>query len=235
MNDHSAVRYIKTQLSEISTHLANEIHFGKYRYETFGKQIEEPVTEIVKKLLEKGKIIKGENDIEISENKNQFPDIRLNLDQVIAIEIKSGCHSKKKKKKWEKTKNSNNDLGTLNSWPKKFKQYDGNNIYYLFIEYDVNHATKVIEIKNITLELFYKYVGINRDGMLKYREKDGNLRPRDFDQKAQINSFEEFNKLFVKTVIYRSKRIITKHLKSLSKLEQKKLLENIYKRKLELF
>jgi hypothetical protein len=65
---------------------------------------------------------------------------------------------------------------------------------------------------------FYKFLGLNKDGLLKYREKDGNLRPKNFDEISPVKSFDQFKKLFKKTVIYRSRRIIKKHqtiLKSL--------------------
>ena len=90
----------------------------------------------------------------------------------------------------------------------------------LAIEYKSGNVTK--EITDIQIAPFYKFIGLNRVGLLSYREKDGNLRPKDLFGESQITSFEQFNRLFKKTIIYRSKRIIKKHRLILKSLRSKK-------------
>ena len=91
----------------------------------------------------------------------------------------------------------------------KIKKYGNENIYYIFIVYKIDNRNK--SIIDVQIAPFYKFLGLNSDGLLKYREKDGNLRPKDFDEISPIKSFGQFKKLFEKTVIYRSRRIIKKH------------------------
>lgn len=100
-------------------------------------------------------------------------------------------------------------MGTLNEWPNKLKKFKGENIYYIFVTYNFNDTIK--EILNVEIAPFYHFLGVNSDGFLKYREKDGNLRPKDFGTKPPIETLKQFEQLFNKTIIYRSKRIIKKH------------------------
>ena len=102
-------------------------------------------------------------------------------------------------------------MGTLNDWPNRIKKFGGKNIYYVFIVYNFNEKTK--DIQNIEIAPFYSFLGLNKAKLLKYREKDGNLRPKDFDINSPIKTLEQFERLLNKTVVYRSKRIIKKHRK----------------------
>ena len=137
----------------------------------------------------------------------------------MAIEYKSGNEIKLEKGKWTSCKNSNNDMGTLNNWLSKIKKFGNENIYYVFVIYKFNNVTK--EITDVQIAPFYKFIGLNKVGLLSYREKDGNLRPKDLFGESQITSFEQFNRLFKKTIVYRSKRIIKKHRLILKSLRSK--------------
>lgn len=183
----------------------------KFKYETFGKEIEEYVTpELIALFTETG-FIDSNADYKIAENKNAFPDFILHTNKPLGIEIKSGNHSKKAGNRWVGANNSQNDLGTLNSWPKKLRQFEGENIFFIFIEYNFNNVErKIVDIK---IDHFYNFLGLQKNGLLKYREKDGNLRPKNFDEVSPITTFEQFNELFTKTVVYRSLRIIKRHRK----------------------
>ena len=100
-------------------------------------------------------------------------------------------------------------MGTLGEWPKRIIKFGGKNIYYIFVIYEFDEKTK--QVKNIEIAPFYEFLGLNKARVLKYREKDGNLRPKNFDAKPPIKTFEQFEQLLNKTVVYRSKRIIKKH------------------------
>ncbi len=100
-------------------------------------------------------------------------------------------------------------MGTLSDWPKKINRFGGENIYYIFVIYSFDEETK--QVQSIEIAPFYEFLGFNKARFLKYREKDGNLRPRDFDAKPPIKTLEQFEKLLEKTVIYRSRRVIKKH------------------------
>lgn len=200
----------------IFDYLKKIIKNNSFNYRTFGVDVEPHISSVLVEIFKKNKFIKSEKDYIIAPDKNYFPDFELKLSQPLAIEYKSGSKVKLSKGKWIKCNNSNNDMGTLNTWLQKIKKYGDENIYYIFIVYKIDSQTK--NIVDVQIAPFYKFLGLNKDGLLKYREKDGNLRPKDFDEIPPIKSFGQFKKLFQKTVIYRSRRIIKKHrtiLKSL--------------------
>jgi hypothetical protein len=192
---------------------------SSFNYRTFGVDIESYISDILIKIFKKNNFIKNKRDYKLAPDKNYFPDFELKTTPSLAIEYKSGNEIKLEKGKWVICKNSNNDMGTLNTWLTKIKKFGSENIYYVFVIYKLNNITK--EITDIQIAPFYKFIGLNRAGLLSYREKDGNLRPKDFFEKSPINSFEQFNKLFKKTIIYRSKRIIKKHRLILKSLRSK--------------
>lgn len=210
---------------QVLKHLKDVIKKHRFSYRTFGTEIETFVTDKLVEVFTRAGFVKRKTDYQIAENKNVFPDFILNSKPPLAIDIKSGNHSKKSKGKWAACKNSNNDMGTLNMWSKKIKEFEGENIYYLFIEYNFNDREE--EIINVKIAPFYKFLGLNRQGLLKYREKDGNLRPKNFNALSPIVSLSKFNQLFSKTVIFRSKRITKKHWNKIPKGEREKFLEEL--------
>jgi len=225
MSNKQAKQYLIQSVDQIVRHLQQTIKQHRFNYRTFGTEIEDFVTDKLVEILEKGSFIKTKNDYKIARTKNDFPDFTLKSNPYLALEIKSGNRSKISKGQWTTCKNSNNDMGTLNRWFKKIKQFGSENIYYLFIEYNFND--KVQEIINVKIAPFYNFLGLNREGLLKYREKDGNLRPKDFSASSPIQSIKQFNHLFSKTVIFRSKRITKKHLKNIPEKEREKFLEEL--------
>ena len=190
-------------------YLKNVIENNSFNYRTFGIDIEPYISSALIEVFKKKGFIKSEKDYFIAPDKNYFPDFELKTSPLLAIEYKSGNKTKLFKGKWIECKNSNNDMGTLNTWLKKIKKFGDNNIYYIFIIYKISDKDK--NITDVQIEPFYKFIGLNKKGLLKYREKDGNLRPKDFNEPSLIKSFKQFEDLFEKTVVYRSKRIIKKH------------------------
>ncbi len=193
----------------ISSYLKKVVKEHNFNYKTFGVDIEPYLSSVLIDIFRKSHFIKSEKDYKLAPNKNYFPDFELRSSISLAIEYKSGNKVKFFNGKWINCKNSNNDMGTLNTWLKKIKKFGKNNIYYIFVIYKINDKNK--EILEVQIAPFYKFMGKNKAGLLSYREKDGNLRPKDFDRPPFFKSFEQFDKLFKKTIIYRSKRIIKKH------------------------
>lgn len=189
--------------------LKEVIKQNTFNYRTFGIDIEAYLSDILVKLFKENGFITKNGDYVLAPHKNYFPDFTLKISPCLAIEYKSGNKSQSKDGKWISVKNSENDMGTLNEWPKKIDSFGCDNIYYIFIIYNFNDHIK--EILDVQIDPFYKFIGINKDGFLKYREKDGNLRPKDFDSRSPITSAQEFLKLLGRTNIYRSERIIKKH------------------------
>lgn len=213
----TAAEVLLSSKRQILEYLNNILKSKGFRYETFGKDIEDHLVDVLVRIFTKSDFIKSKSDYTVARNKNDFPDFILNTKPPIAIEFKAGNRSRQKGGKWVNIKNSANDMGTLNSWPSKLKKFPTKNIYGIFVIYDFNDKSKVIH--DIEIDYFYKFLCITKKKILSYREKDGNLRPRDFNTKCKIENPEEFEKLLVKTGIYRSKRIIKKHQKNINELK----------------
>ena len=226
MNNTKCKEYLVNSRAEILTYIQDVVQDNDFNYRTFGTEIEGYVTDKLVEIFSRGGFIKSEIDYKVASNKNEFPDFTVNCAGApFAIEIKSGNHSKMSRKKWSTCNNSNNDLGTLNVWQDKLDKFGGENIYYLFIEYNFNdREERVFDVK---VGPFYTFLGLNKQGLLKYREKDGNLRPKDFDAISPINSLQQFQNLFGRTIIFRSKRIIKKHWKELPNEEKEILLNEL--------
>jgi hypothetical protein len=204
-----ATRILKASRRFILNSLRRVIINRTFNYRTFGTEIEDYLSDILVEIFKKRRIIKTDKDYALAPDKNYFPDFELKVKPPLAIDYKTGNASKLSDGKWVNCKNSNNDLGTLNSWPKKIKKFGGDNIYYIFVVYNFNTNQK--KIVDVQIAPFYEFVGLNRVGVLRYREKDGNLRPKDFFVRPLISSFTKFSNLLEKTIAFRSKRIIIKH------------------------
>lgn len=89
------------------------------------------------------------------------------------------------------------------------EKFGGDNIYYIFVIYNFNDQVK--KVLNVEVAPFYQFIGLNKRKVLKYREKDGNLRPKDFGTEPPIKTLKQFEELLSKTIVYRSKRIIKRH------------------------
>lgn len=225
VDNEQAKKVIFDAKQTVVDHLERVISETSFRYETFGKEIEDFVTDQLIEILINNGTIHDENDYRKAENKNQFPELSILSKPPIAIEVKSGNHIKKQGCKWSQCNNSQNDMGTLNQWPKKLEEYEGDNIIYVFIEYLMNDEEKrLIDVK---IDYFYKFLDINTEGVLKYREKDGNLRPKNFDATSTITSYQQFQLLFEPTVRYRAKRLVKKHLKDLPPEDRAEIIRDL--------
>lgn len=222
---NKVVEILQENRDRFLSHLKAAVEDNNFNYRTFGTEIEDYIVDEMLKVLKEEDVINGNNEYKKAMNKNEFPELVIYSDPTLGIEVKSGNHSKKKKGEWVTCKNSNNDMGTLNRWEQKINEFGGDNIYYVFIEYNFNDDVK--EIIDIKIEPFYKFLGIGRSGLLKYREKDGNLRPKDFNAPPPLQTFDEFRDLLENTNIYRSKRIIKKHYEKLPTEEKKKILQDL--------
>lgn len=208
-NNSRAIKILINSEKDILNYLRKVVKTNSFDYRTFGVAVEPYISEVLIKNFKKAGFIRTKKDYILAPHKNYFPDFELKTSSPLAIEYKSGNRVKKSKGQWKECKNSNNDMGTLNVWSDKIKKFGGKNIYYVFVIYKFDDRVK--KILDIQIAPFYKFIGLNSAGLLRYREKDGNLRPKDFYQKPPVKSLKEFNQLLKKTIIYRSKRIIKKH------------------------
>ena len=204
-----AISYLKSSEVKILNYLKKVVESKDFNYRTFGTAIEEHLTDAIVEVLTEGGFIRDNTDYAVSPNKNYFPDFELKTTPPLAIEFKSGNKNQYRNGKWVTVKNSENDMGTLNEWPRKIKKFGGDNIYYVFVIYSFNDRAK--EVLSIEVAPFYQFIGLNKGKVLKYREKDGNLRPKDFGIEPPVKTLKQLEGLLNKTIVYRSKRIIKRH------------------------
>lgn len=204
-----AIKYLQSAEGNILSYLKKIVGSKDFSYRIFGTAIEEHLTDAIVKILTEGGFIKSSLDFVVSPNKNYFPDFELKTTPPLTIEFKSGNKSQYRNGKWVVVKNSENDMGTLNEWPRKIEKFGGDNIYYIFVIYNFNDATR--EVLSVQVAPFYQLIGLNSGKFLKYREKDGNLRPKNFGIEPPIKTLKQFEELLSKTIVYRSKRIIKRH------------------------
>lgn len=186
---------------------------GYNSYEIFGKEAETPISDTIEEYLRFRDIPYVPRR---AETKNDFPDLEIEINGVkYALEHKAAAYNLK----GELKSSAANDMGTINAYPEKIKKY-GDNIYCIFVKYIV-FPDDTIQIADVYFDKIYTFIGQGTgfDGQLRYREKDGNLRPKSwFDMANDIIYFPDlssFQTALSETDIYRSKRIIQKKLDTL--------------------
>lgn len=184
---------------------------GLNNYEIFGKEVETLISDLIEEFLQSKKI---QYKAERARSKNDFPDLKLTIGDVeYAFEHKAG----------ESSIGPNNDMGTLDAYSGKIEQF-GDRIFCVFIKYSKATQDSGIIIEDVYIDKIYKFIGIfassGRDDILKYRKKDGNLRPKvwnDFDQeKIYIENLEDFENDINKTKSYRSTQLVLQHMENLT-------------------
>lgn len=213
-------------LEYLNTNLKQKIVDGGYNsYEIFGKEAEPPISDTIEEFLKDSEI---EYTARRASNKNDFPDLEITINGTkYALEHKSGaCNIKGKNKA-----SSANDMGTINAYPNKIKKY-GDNIYCTFVKYSVSDDD-TITVENVYFDKIYTFIGKGTgfDNQLQYREKDGNLRPKTWDDMENNNTYfpdlDSFKKALKKTDQYRSERIVKKHIDKLDENSLKKIRSHI--------
>ncbi len=229
MNDKAIIKTIVRSRPMIIARLRVVIRNNKFNYRTFGTDIEDYLFNIIISILKSKKLITDDRQFKRAKDKNEFPDLTIRAKPEIALEAKSGNRSKLFNGVWKSCNNSGNDLGTLNMWERKLTRFNGNNILFIFVEY--NFTNKIRKIVDVKIEPFYKFIGLNRVGLLSYREKDGNLRPKDFNEEPPIRTLRQFSELLPPTKIYRASRLARKHLDSLSDDERSRIIKDYLSKK----
>lgn len=178
---------------------------GLRNYEIFGKQVETLVSDLVMNFLRSKSISAVQSR---ARNKNEFPDLKLKIaEQMFAFEIKAG----------ESSSGPANDMGTLNSYPGKIDTY-GDNIYCVFVKYTKPLSSGVITINQVYFRKIYTFIGKQSENrsILKYRKKDGNLRPKHWnDNNIYFSTMSDFLTAIPLTVKYRSEQVVIEHIDNL--------------------
>lgn len=124
--------------------------------------------------------------------------------------------------------NPENDLGTFHEYPNRKKLFAAS--FTLWVRYD--DASKEIRAERVFFDRSYTFVGKSTlvDGV-KYRKKDGNMRPKPwamFDAGTSYwKSEEEFESAVKRSETYRANEIIKEHLGDLDESDQRLLYERL--------
>lgn len=216
-------------LDYLKKNLPKKIKDGGYNsYEIFGKEAETPISDTIEEYLKSKNITYTPHR---AKTKNDFPDLEIEIEGVkYAFEHKAGVYNNK----GEFNSRADNDMGTINAYPKKIKKYS-DNIYCTFVKYSVLKDDTIC-VEDIYFNKIYAFIGKGTgfDTQLQYREKDGNLRPKNWKEMSDgiihFKSLSEFESALIETSRYRSERIVQKHIDSLDVTSLKRIKAYINKK-----
>lgn len=225
MDNKNLQRTIESHLPQVQQEVERFVTLNKCDYETFGKQVEDPAADILVKLLHQKGLIKSSRR---ATHKNEFPDLRV-VEQwngtPIAIDVKASNHSGMKAGLWAKNTSPANDLGTFKTLPEHVAEWGGENIYFLWVHYNFTDVKQ--EIVKVEFAPFYRFVGMNPEGLLKYRISDGKIRPRTYLQEPFFENFKEFKKVLERTDCHRSEKIILREYSALPLAHRRRIMESL--------
>ena len=201
-------------------------------YRSSGVLIEKLVTDSLESYFKKNYT----SVFDTAKDKNDFPDCKVkikerNREEKLFFEIKSAIS----------TKRPANDLGTLGSfWKEHIVKKVGldkvKNLFLIFLRYSTNKDGIVKNIDNVYIAHYFKFIGVTKKSFLSYREKDGNMRPKNWTDISKLGepllnneALENFLVSYYTTVLYRSSRILRKHKKIIDLYKTQKNIDNMYK------
>jgi hypothetical protein len=151
--------------------------------------------------------------------KNRLADLAIVCDgRQIEISIKTARRSA----------NPENDMGTFREHPNREKIFMAS--FTLWVRYD--DSGKTIRTDRVFFDRTWRFVGRSTlvDGV-KYRKKDGNMRPKPwtmFDAGTSYWKTEaEFEAAIARSEVYRANELINEHLRDLSEEDQRLLYERL--------
>lgn len=215
---------IKKIINEYVTPKVQAEFNGKIKYETFGKDVEEPfLNQLVERLQSEG-LIKAHK---IAPDKNHFPDLEITDKdgKKWAIDVKSANHFNftKKTGQWKKKTGPANDLGSFPKLREVHNKYTAENVLFAFVHYVCNgDGSKILETE---LDNHYAFFGENRDNLIKYRKGDGKIRPRNFGQKPFYTTADEMLAKFERSEQHWLYNLALKAVNGLDENHRKKLKE----------
>jgi hypothetical protein len=212
-NKEGLIHYIVEKLNE---DCKTENSLKNYR--NFGTAVEQYLSKHIQDYLIANEGY-DQGDFVEALSKNDFPDLYI-LKGKYAVEFKSASDDS----------GPANDMGTLNEWLNKIDTY-GNNIYYVFLEYSKQKDHILIE--NCYIEKVYWFIGVRggEDEILKYRKKDGNLRPKTWEDFHNLVVYwadiDDFKEAIEATISYRAKEMVIQYLELLNQEQLLDVLEII--------
>jgi hypothetical protein len=154
--------------------------------------------------------------------KNRLADLAIVCtDGTVEISIKASRRSE----------NPENDMGTFREYPIRKRRFVAS--FTLWVRYD--DLAKEIRVDKVFFDRSYRFVGRSSvvDGV-KYRRKDGNMRPKTWEMfesgESHWKTEQEFEAAVKRSELHRAKQIVNQYLEALSEEEQRTLYENLKRR-----
>ena len=220
---------VSRQLDELRETVAAEVaamlrtNVVKGSYTTVWRQFEEQAIEALQVILPRHiPSLTGTNfDAgQTGREKNRLADLALVVGrETIEISIKSA----------KRDANPENDMGTFRDHPNREKLFAAS--FTLWVRYsDAN--TNAIQCDRVYFDRTWRFVGKSSlvDGV-KYRKKDGNMRPKPwamFDSGASHwNGEDDFEAAVKRSELFRANELIKEYLDDLSEGDQRLLYEKL--------
>jgi hypothetical protein len=194
-------------------------------YTTVWRQFEDAAIDALCVVLPKHLVGLGEKNFDrgtAGREKNRLADFAIICGtNTIEISIKAARGSE----------NPENDMGTFRDHPNRAKLFAAS--FTLWVRYE--DAGGVLRAERVFFDRTWRFVGKSTrvDGV-KYRKKDGNMRPKPwtmFDSgKAYWESEEEFEIAVKRSETYRANELVKEYLSDLSEDDQRILHERLHEK-----
>jgi hypothetical protein len=215
---------LEAQKQTVATEVATTLTTNALRtsYTTVWRNFEDAAIDALCAVLPK--LINGLTEQQLDRGKagrekNRLADLAIHCGtNQIEISIKAARRSA----------NPENDLGTFHDHPARQKLFADS--FTLWIRYDDD--AKEIRWDRVYFDKTWRFVGKSSavDGV-KYRKKDGNMRPKPwgmFDSGAAFwKTEEDFEAAVKRAEAYRANELIKEHLRDLSEADQHLLFERL--------
>ena len=210
----------ETLASQVAARLRPNVVGGNYT--TVWRQFEDAALAALGELLPRQ--IAGLRDADLDRGtsgreKNRLADLAIRCpDGLIEISIKAARNSA----------NPENDLGTFREHPNRKRLFTAS--FTLWVRYD--DADGKLQCDRVFFDRSWRFVGKSSlvDGV-KYRKKDGNMRPKSwamFESGEAFWSTEgEFEAAVKRAELYRANELIKQYLEDLSESDQRLLHEKL--------
>lgn len=195
----------------------------KGSYTTVWRQFEDQAIDALKLILPRHVPSLTANQFDAGQTgreKNRLADLALAIgSQTIEISIKAARASS----------NPENDMGTFRDYPHRKKLFAAS--FTLWVRYS-DSPTNTIRCDRVFFDRTRNFVG--RSSLLngvKYRKKDGNMRPKPWAMFDSGDSFwksdAEFESAVKRSELFRANELIKEYLEDLSESDQRLLFEHL--------
>lgn len=154
--------------------------------------------------------------------KNRLADLAIVCGkQTIEVSVKAA----------RKSQEPSNDIGTFREYPIRKRLFVGS--FTLWLRYD--DSGELIKVDRVFFDQTWRFVGKSTlTGGVKYRKKDGNMRPKQWAMFDSAESYwkteEDFEAAVKKSASYRANSLVKEHLKGMSEEDQKLLYDTLKKK-----